>query len=500
MEVVVKLLRCVLEGVLKSCCSPKQLVLNTLGLSLAVSGVFRFWIPLEPLLVLFHVNPQVLLLFNWTTCILLESYSVGIFQVPWSHIKLKNMSKLRLGAIIVMISMGLTCVCSMWQMCVDVGNCVLESGYSWMDVPLLLAMVSAMMHSIVLGLCVPVQAIVVSMECNKEIPNVSFKQRGVTLLTAHIWLFIHFIYLCVYYSSYHSLLHVLAILYRFCCTAWMIIYCYPDLTRSCYYWLKTQLPDSFRPVLRVIVRDNYLSIKVWRNVRRVISLRTSENARDIDESNFKGAVSGLFTVWMEIIKYIVLDVLMDLATLLSFVISSAIVYILLREYLLATALAGILIVGICYGVRHVHEQDHLVYGEFEFEQQSFYKKYHAINDDGQTVLTQKAVLIFVFTMTMVFIVLQQSLEAVLIGGMVTITMYCILWCYEVYRQRKMLLATPPIQDWRMCSESEDFESQKFSRVCGLAFCHQCYEIHSISNDDPLTACIHPHATESFYLC
>jgi len=151
----------VAQDVLQSCqcCRPKQLVLNSLGLSLAVSGVFRFWIPLEPILILHHVNPlvsiaQLLLLFNWTMCVLLESYSATvefIFQVPWSHLKLENISKLRLTAISIMTLMGLACVYSMWQMCVDVRNCVSESGYSWMNAPLLLAMFSAMAHSVALG-------------------------------------------------------------------------------------------------------------------------------------------------------------------------------------------------------------------------------------------------------------------------------------------------------------------------------------------------------------
>ena len=175
------------------------------------------------------------------------------------------------------------------------------------------------------GLCVPVQAIIVPLYCNKGAPNVAFRRRDITLLTAHIWLYIHFIYLCVYYSSHHSLVHMLAILYRFCCTAWMIIYCYPDFTYSTYHWLKRRLPDCIRPSLRMILRDNYLSRKVWRNIRTVIYQRMGANYGDIDGNHFV-VVVGLCSVWFKIIHHGVCDVIKLIVTNSKVLVLSMLLY------------------------------------------------------------------------------------------------------------------------------------------------------------------------------
>lgn len=157
------------------------------------------------------------------------------------------------------------------------------------------------------GLCVPIQAIIVPLYCNEGVPNVGFRRPNITLLTVHIWLLIHFIYLCVYYSSYHSMVHDLAIVYRFCCTAWMIIYCYPELTLSIYHWLKSLIPDIARPALRFILRDNYLSSKIWWNIKRVIYQRIGDVPMN-ENYDRRNLVTSICSVWMEIIRRALCDI------------------------------------------------------------------------------------------------------------------------------------------------------------------------------------------------
>lgn len=124
-------------------------LLHILGLLLNVSGVFRFWLNHRS-----FESPR-LLLFNWSVCILLECVAVEIlFQIPWRHLKLQKVTPLRYFVFVVILVMGLTNVYTMWQLCMEVYNGVLNHPeYSWMTVlpPLYLAMLTAMSHAIVLG-------------------------------------------------------------------------------------------------------------------------------------------------------------------------------------------------------------------------------------------------------------------------------------------------------------------------------------------------------------
>ena len=77
-----------------------------------------------------------------------------LFQIPWRHLKLQKVTPLRYFVFVVILVMGLTNVYTMWQLCMEVYNGVLNHPeYSWMTVlpPLYLAMLTAMSHAIVLG-------------------------------------------------------------------------------------------------------------------------------------------------------------------------------------------------------------------------------------------------------------------------------------------------------------------------------------------------------------
>ena len=120
------------------------------------------------------------------------------------------------------------------------------------------------------AICVPIQVIIIPLECNRNIPNINFNSRNVTL-AVNLWLFVHFIYLSINYFYYSYI----ALLYRLFCTVWTFLYCYPGKTQSIYHWFKRRLPSWIRPILRA-VRDNTLVIKVWRNLRAVIEQRRRE--------------------------------------------------------------------------------------------------------------------------------------------------------------------------------------------------------------------------------
>ena len=117
----------------------------------------------------------------------------------------------------------------------------------------------------VTAICVPVQVIVVPLECNRNIPNINFRSH--VTLVVNLWLLVHFLYLCISYSYYNAI----ALCYRLCCAGWMVVYCYPDQTHNTYHWFKRRLPNWIRPFLRVI-RDKLIP-KVWRNLRTIIKRR-----------------------------------------------------------------------------------------------------------------------------------------------------------------------------------------------------------------------------------
>ena len=114
------------------------------------------------------------------------------------------------------------------------------------------------------------------MECNKNVPNINLRSRNITF-ALNLWLFLHFVCLSINYSYYDAV----ALFYRFWCTIWMFLYCYPFLTYNTYHWFKQQLPNRTRPFLRVI-RDRLVP-KIWRNLRTVIERRRREEEVIIDD-------------------------------------------------------------------------------------------------------------------------------------------------------------------------------------------------------------------------
>ena len=117
-------------------------------------------------------------------------------------------------------------------------------------------------------ICIPVQVIIIPLDCNRNIPNINFRSR--ITLAVNLWLLVHFLYLNINYSHYNAI----ALCYRLCCTMWMIVYCYPKQIHSIYHQYKRKLPDWIRPFLRII-RDNFIP-KVWRNFRTIIERRRRE--------------------------------------------------------------------------------------------------------------------------------------------------------------------------------------------------------------------------------
>ena len=133
-------------------CNYGDFVLHALGLLLGVSGIFRFYFSFQPLISL------VLLLCNWGICVLLEGAGafVGIeilLQIPWRSLKLKNVTPLRYFVLIVMSTMGLINVYSMWQLCMEVRDCVSSHPeYGWLATgPLWSTISTAMFQAILLG-------------------------------------------------------------------------------------------------------------------------------------------------------------------------------------------------------------------------------------------------------------------------------------------------------------------------------------------------------------
>ena len=126
---------------------------------------------------------------------------------------------------------------------------------------------TSLLHHILIftAICIPVQVIIIPLDCNRNIPNINFRSH--ITLAVNWWLLIHFLYLSISYSYYN----VIALFYRLCCTAWMAVYCHPNETHNIYHWFKRQLPDWTRPFLRKI-RDK-LIFKVWRNFRAIIERR-----------------------------------------------------------------------------------------------------------------------------------------------------------------------------------------------------------------------------------
>ena len=133
----------------------------------------------------------------------------------------------------------------------------------------------------IIVICIPVQVIIIPLDCNRNIPNINFRSR--ITLAVNLWLLIHFLYLNINYSHYNAI----ALCYRFCCTMWMIVYCYPDRIHSIYHRYKQKLPESFLH----IIRDKLIP-KVWRNFRTIIERRRRE------ETTIDNVSSQWTVLWM----------------------------------------------------------------------------------------------------------------------------------------------------------------------------------------------------------
>ena len=85
--------------------------------------------------------------------ILLECVAVEIlFQIPWMDLRLHGITCLRCLAFVVIFTMGMINIYTMWQVCMQVHDCVILShqDYNWVvkTPPLWLAMFTAMSHAI----------------------------------------------------------------------------------------------------------------------------------------------------------------------------------------------------------------------------------------------------------------------------------------------------------------------------------------------------------------
>ena len=271
--------------------------MHTLGIILSISGVFRFYFDFQPLVSL------LLLLLNWVICILLESAAVEIlFQIPWRQLRFQNITLLRHFTLALLVTMGIINIYSMWQLCMEVHNCVTYQQYKWLTVapPMWATIITAMLHTMILGepfidsslvlcssitaICVPIQVVIIPLECNRDIPNINFKSRKI-MFAVNLWLFVHFLYLSINYFHYN----IIASIYRLFCTAWLTLYCYPRWTRDTYHRFKECLPNCIRPLLRVL-RDRF-AIKIWRNLRTTIEQRRREGNMVDDEIKLNMMIS-----------------------------------------------------------------------------------------------------------------------------------------------------------------------------------------------------------------
>ena len=85
---------------------------------------------------------------------MLECVAVEIFfQIPWRYLRLQSVTSLRYIVLVLLVIMGTINVYSVWRLCMEVHDCVIslqEPGQ--LTSPLLyLAMLTAMLHSIVLS-------------------------------------------------------------------------------------------------------------------------------------------------------------------------------------------------------------------------------------------------------------------------------------------------------------------------------------------------------------
>ena len=143
---------------------------------------------------------------------------------------------------------------------------------------------------------------IIPLKCNKDVPNINFKSRHITL-TVNCSLFVHFVYLCINYSYYN----VVALFYRFCCAIWMFLYCHPEQTYNTYHFFKQLLPKCIRSFLR-FVRDSELISRVWRNLRVILARRRREEYI-VDYERSQILINYLWTKLYEKRKFLLLYVI-----------------------------------------------------------------------------------------------------------------------------------------------------------------------------------------------
>ena len=78
-----------------------------------------------------------------------------LFQIYWSQLKFQNITPLRYFVLVLIFGMGLVNVYSMWQLCMEVHDCVTYQEYNWLIVapPMWLTVSTAMLQTIILGEC-----------------------------------------------------------------------------------------------------------------------------------------------------------------------------------------------------------------------------------------------------------------------------------------------------------------------------------------------------------
>ena len=76
-----------------------------------------------------------------------------LFQISWRQLKFQNVTLLRRFVMVLIFTMGLINIYSMWQLMREVRDCVAYKEYNWMIVapPMWLTMSTAMLHTLILG-------------------------------------------------------------------------------------------------------------------------------------------------------------------------------------------------------------------------------------------------------------------------------------------------------------------------------------------------------------
>lgn len=181
-------------------------------------------------LILFNIQPLLLLfslLLNWAICIVLEFMAVKILvKIPWRDLKLRNIplpKYVTFSALVAIFVMGIINVYSMWGLSMKVRESLLSHPeYNLLIIVPLhwLAVVTAMCHSIILTIYMPILITVVPLDHKSNTSESDINFESDLTLIVNSWLFFHFVYLDISYSHYS----IIALLYRLFCTIWLLSY------------------------------------------------------------------------------------------------------------------------------------------------------------------------------------------------------------------------------------------------------------------------------------